>query len=130
MLSEHIRFFLSQYVRITNKRHGRKGTKVLERFQKYIVHAHADYERVFKFISNQERIPIQENPKYRADEKQYDLEKEIIPNSILKGGNAMYEGLVKGDWVMRCIRILRPKDSVLRNFLQSPNSNPSQPNSS
>lgn len=118
MLSEHIRIFLSQFVRRSNQNHGRKGTLVLESFQKYILHSSADYEKIFHFISNQHRLLKQNNPRYQADEKNYDIQKEISDNDLLRVGNKFYYGAYRpGEGYLKCMRKMLPDDPVLRNFL-------------
>lgn len=131
MISEHIRIFLSQYVRQTNKLKGRKGTLVFERFQKYILNKQADYKKIFEFITNQTRIPEQKNKRYRADEKHYDLLKEVNSNGLLRVGNKIYSRVCKvEEGYLKCMRLIRPNDPVLRNFLQISNNSKFTQNSS
>lgn len=113
MLSEHIRIFLSQFVRSTNHIKGRKGTKVLERFHKYIVKSDADYQKIFKIISNQVRMVVHKNPRYQADESDYDIRKEINEKGVLRVGRLSYLEMSE---VLGCVRFKDLISSVLRNF--------------
>lgn len=135
MLSEHIRIFLSQYVRASNRQKKRKGTLVMERFRKYILQSHADFKKIFAFISNQIRFPSQTNTRYQADENQYDQNNEIDAKGILRVGHTVDDKGREEKWgtcgyVMSCLRLRPFKDSVLRKFFDTLQSPPNHLNSS
>lgn len=117
MLSEHFRIFLSQYVRRTNAHKGRKGTKVLQRFSKYILNEASDYTYFFDLITRRERKIAQTNDKYRADERMYDEQKEMVEESVWQVGTRLYNGMA--GWFVRYfeMELIRPESSVLRKYL-------------
>lgn len=122
MLSEHIRIFLSQFVRQSNRDLGRKGTKVLHRFKKGVINKALDYQSIFDLLTRQIKPLIQPKKKYRANTQDYDKCNEMPTDSVWKVGNTYYEKLMKKDegWVdgvVRGIRLLKPSSSVLRKYL-------------
>lgn len=119
MLSEHFRIFLSQYVRRTNVIHGRKGTKVMERFKKYIFHDKIDYEKVFRLFMKQYKESPQQTKKYRPDEGLYDSKMEMKSDSIWKVGSRIYDGLEKWDTVWKSFALMPPQYYVLRKYLKN-----------
>lgn len=127
MLSEHFRIFLSQYVRRSNAWHHRRGTKVLQRFSKYILNEFEDYNYFFEKIVKQLRSNPQPNTKYQADERQYDVNKLMMKDCIWKVGSRMYKGLEKRFQKRFGILILRPNSYVLRKFLPSTPTQPQNP---
>lgn len=120
MLSEHFRIFLSQFVRRTNANHGRKGTKVLQSFHRYVLKDTADYEHLFDMITRQKRKLSQSNSRYQADETSYDKEREMRLDSVWKVGTRVYRGL--GDEFKKRfgVVLITPSSSVLRKFLPRP----------
>lgn len=128
ILSEHFRIFLSQYVRRMNAKHGRKGTLVLERFQKYVFKTDVDYSKIFDWIITTD--PVQKLVKYQAKvlKKGTDCTKNIFVNSpeqflsnYLKDGNTE----LMSD--KRAIDVNELFISVLRKFLKFSNNIKSPP---
>lgn len=122
ILSEHFRIFLSQYVRKSNAYHNRKGTKVKQRFSKYVVDETKDYEALFDMITAQKRRQPQVREKYEADESGYDIEKEMLQDSIWKVGSRLYMGLEVRFRIKFGVELLLPKNPILRNYLNAQNS--------
>lgn len=116
MLSEHIRIFLSQYVRRINANHGRKGCLVMERFRKYVIQDPKTYNRIFNLLTDQERIRSQIQERYQADEGYYDQAGEMEKGSVWQVGRKYYEGVEGLERVLECMRLVSPKSSVLRKF--------------
>lgn len=118
ILSEHFRIFLSQFVRSSNILHQRKGTKVMQRFHKYVLNESSDFEELFERITRQQRRVTQSDKKYQADESEYDVDKKMEGDSIWKIGTRMYNG---GEgWFRRRygVFLIKPNSSVLRKFLK------------
>lgn len=116
MLSEHIRIFLSQYVKRTNALHGRKGTKVLERFRKYIIRQQNELQEVFEMLTHQATKKAQHLKKYQADEKKYDIQKEMTENSIWREGSSVYKGILDMEMILNSGVGLSPLKPILRKF--------------
>lgn len=129
MLSEHFRIFLSQYVRQSNRKLGRSGTKVKQRFTKYLLCDINTYIEEFERIVKRKRPNSQRLKKYQADEKQYDIKREMQEDSIWKVGNRLYNEKVTQVKVVKGMRLLPPQCYILRKFLlnQKPH-NPSLEN--
>lgn len=127
ILSEHFRIFLSQYVRRSNANHKRRGSKVMQRFSKYVLDETKDYDYLFQKITSQTRDEAQINKKYQADTTQYDINCEMKIDSIWKVGTRLYMGLEEEFREWLGVRILRPEmlsdDSILRKYL-NPNTLP------
>lgn len=119
MLSEHFRIFLSQFVKRTNTRHQRKGTKVKQRFQKYILRDTSEYEELFDMLTRQKRRESQSRRKYRADETKYDQKGELDQESKWRVGTRVYKGLEEGFRKWLGMELVLPKSDVLRNYLQT-----------
>lgn len=122
ILSEHFRILLSQFVRRSNQASQRKGTKVLERFHKYVLKASSDYTWIFNQMTRKYRKKAQKNKKYQADESQYDIQKEMSEKSVWKVAVRMYYGLERGFRERFGVELVRPNSDVLRKIL--PNSKP------
>lgn len=126
ILSEHFRIFLSQYVRRFNARKGRSGTLVFERFRKYVFKSHANYQKIFDLLTSKHRSKRQKLQKYQADERGYDIKKEITENDpLIVGVPIRLEGSVDGDrWngrfgVLGCFGGWGAESSVLRKFFET-----------
>lgn len=119
ILSEHFRIFLSQYVRKTNALSGRKGSKVMARFKKYMIQKEEDYKMLFNILMNQVLGDPQSNKNYRTNTKNYDPEKKMKKESIWKVGKRIYLGYEKWDKTLNKMEICIPNSSVLRNLLKS-----------
>lgn len=117
MLSEHFRIFLSQFVRRTNAKHHRKGTKVMQRFHRYVFNETADYEHFFERITRQTRSRPQNRMKYQADETKYDILNQLGEESIWKVGTRMYKGFEESFRRRFGVLLLPPKSPVLRKYL-------------
>lgn len=127
ILSEHFRIFLSQYVRRTNARHRRKGTKVLESFRKYILNEQSDYEFLFRKIANNMRHQVQKLKKYQADESEYDIDGAMKKDSVWKVGTRLYRGFERRFKERYKVELLSPNSAVLRKYLNRPNSSTYNP---
>lgn len=118
ILSEHFRILLSQFVRKTNARHQRRGTKVLQSFHRYVLREEIDYQYFFDKITRGLRTLPQKVAKYQADERSYDEKSEMTQMSIWKVGTRMYLGLEEWFREKYGVLLLKPSSSVLRKFLQ------------
>lgn len=119
MLSEHFRILLSQFVKKSNKSSGRSGTKVKQRFEKYIIEDKHQYEKEFEKIMVNKHDNSQKEIRYQANEKLYDSSKEMSRDSIWKSGIRLYNGrkiLIK---VAKKMRFIDSDSYVLRHFLNN-----------
>lgn len=124
MLSEHFRIFLSQYVRQSNRNHQRKGTKVMERFHRYILNETSDYDKLFESLTRQRRKDPQIKEKYQANLSEYDKEDQMKDDSIWKVGTRMYQGFEMWFRMKFRVELIYPQSSVLRKYLKSQISTP------
>lgn len=127
ILSEHFRIFLSQYVRRTNARNGRRGTLVMQRFQKYVLDKLADFKKVFELVTKHKRNQPQKNAKYQANIKRYDVKNEVKRESAWVSGNAFYRKVNVDRYGLKCIINPGSYLSVLRNFKNKTKITPNHP---
>lgn len=123
MLSEHFRILISQYVRRTNQLNGRKGTKVMHRFKRFVLNSIVDYNRAFQLLIKAKDREVH-TEKYQADRSKYDVKEEMNDESGWKSGKCMYHGDLAVFDVLRCVRLVRPNSPVLRNWLKNSKSPP------
>lgn len=116
ILSEHFRIFLSQYVRKKNQNSGRKGTLVMQRFRKYVFNEGVNFINVFEKITKLQRNNPQPICRFQADEKQYDIQREMTKESIWKSGNKVIQGLFGVKQVLKCMLPFASHAHVLRKF--------------
>lgn len=103
ILSEHFRILLSQYVRLQNLSKGRKGTLVLNRFQKYVIKDEIEYIKVFESLIEQKSKNPQNIKRYQADESGYDERNEMQKASIWKIGLPKMERTIEVPQVLQCM---------------------------
>lgn len=144
ILSEHMRIFLSQFVRQSNQVLGRNGSKVMHRFKKCVLNKYENYHDIFQKLTNQVRNALQQRACYRANEKTYDQSSEMNNESVWKVGNIYYQTnltnedrdvrerdgefkmeckmradeVKKVDGVVRGIKLILPSHPVLRKYLK------------
>lgn len=116
ILSEHFRIFLSQYVRSTNAANNRKGTLVMERFQKYVLKNGVDYEKFFALITHKQRHETQRLDKYRADESKYNEDGKLEVDCIWQIGQRR-KGCISLDILgLNVLSYTGARNHILRNF--------------
>lgn len=99
IISEHFRFAISHYVRRSNQRHGRTGSKIHSRIEKTLVVDESDYRNRLESMAALESFWIQTVGRYQANKKHYGRE-DIEKNVALLGGRL---GLENGIYVLKCL---------------------------
>lgn len=82
ILSDQIRIFLSTYVKRTNRRTKRKGTKVRRRYERFLFDS-TEEVLAMKAMLEEERYPLEQQEEcYRPREDQSELRDSMIRTSI------------------------------------------------
>lgn len=117
MLSEHFRIMLSQYVRQTNMQVGRRGTRVRQRFDKFLVNQLVDYKAIFERIHLGIHTLLQPNPLYQAKRKSDNTVDQLKNWSIWRSSRLYYMFTHKKHRVVDSFRIINPDSYILRKIL-------------
>lgn len=117
-------------MRLANLRVGRRGTRVRQRFQKFIIDRQSDYLAIFERIHQGIQTLTQPNKKYNPSAATYDEEHKMRSWSIWKTSRLYYMYNINRHRVVEHFRLLRPDDfSVLRKKIKTQNSPPFIPDS-
>lgn len=122
IISERMRIILSTFVRFTNKKQGRTGSKVHSSYERFIFSTLSEAKSYLELMRKGEIKLCQRKKKYRGQKSHYEVPEKLGKGSIflnsvnLRGKNRRPERVTK---ILKTIEILASQEFVASKWVEN-----------
>ncbi len=117
IISERMRIFLSRFVKYTNRKQGRTGSKVHSSYERFIFETLSEAQTYIEGIRKGYIKLHQKRKKYRAKRSHYMIPKKLGKGSIFISSRKLRKRMKKCSEKMEVLELTKLRPHVLRNLL-------------
>lgn len=119
MLSDQIRIFLSAYVKATNHRSGRSGSKVRRRYERFIFESEEEAMAMKERLESEYYVQEHPNKRYRPSKKLHKMKKRLLRTSVFVSSALLWiPGKAKASGLV-CLDLGLFAKDVVRHLIKS-----------